>query len=257
MSGWLQGRVVENRRWTDALFSLRVEAPPLRFEAGQFVKLALEIGGERAARPFSFVNPPDDPVLEFYGVLVPEGLLSPRLVQLAPGQALQISDVPSGFLVLSEVPDADTLWLVATGTGLAPFLSILRTEAPWRRYASVVLVHAVRTARELTYRGLIEDVMTARGGRFRYVTFVTREAVGEGPLVAGVRAPLLAGRVPAAIRDGRLEAAAGRALAPEGSQVLLCGNPAMVRDVIEVLKERGMRKHRRRAPGQITVENYW
>jgi ferredoxin--NADP+ reductase len=257
MPGWLRAQVLENRHWTDALFSLRVEAAPLRFEAGQFVKLALEIDGERVARPFSFVNPPGDPVLEFYGVLVAEGLLSPRLARLAAGQTLEISDRPSGFLVLSEVPDADTLWLIATGTGLAPFLSILRTEAPWRRYAHVILVHAVRTARELTYRGVIEGVMAARGERFRYVTLVTREAAGEGPLVAGVRAPVLAGRVPAAIRDGRLEAAAGRAFAPEGTQVLLCGNPAMVHDVTETLKERGMRKHRRRTPGQITVENYW
>lgn len=257
MPNWIQAKVIENRRWTDALFSLRVEAPPFRFEAGQFVKLALEIGGEHVARPFSFVNPPDDPVLEFYGVIVPEGLLSPRLAQLVAGQTLEISDRPTGFLVLSEVPDAETLWLVATGTGLAPFLSILRTQAPWRRYANVVLVHAVRTARELTYRGTIEDLMGAHGGRFRYVTFVTREAVAEGPLVAGVRAPVLAGRVPAAIRDGRLEAAAGCNLSAEGSQVMLCGNPDMVRDATEALKERGMRKHRRRAPGQITVENYW
>lgn len=257
MPEWNQGRVIENRRWTDALFSLRVEAPPYRFEAGQFVKLALEIGGERVARPFSFVNPPDDPVLEFYGVLVPDGLLSPSLARLAPGQALEISDRPTGFLVLSEVPDADTLWLVATGTGLAPFLSMLRTEALWRRYANVVLVHAVRTARELTYRELIEEVMTQRRGRLRYVTFVTREAVAEGPLVAGARAPVLAGRVPAALRDGRLEAAAGLALSAQGSQVMLCGNPDMVRDATEVLKERGLRKNRRRTPGQITVENYW
>jgi ferredoxin--NADP+ reductase len=257
MSGWLQGRIVENRRWTDALFSLRVEAPRLRFEAGQFVKLALDVGGERIARPFSFVNAPEDPVLEFYGVVVPEGLLSPRLARLAPGDALQLSDAPSGFLVLSEVPDAETLWLVATGTGLAPFLSILRSEAPWRRYANVVLVHGVRTARELTYGGVIESVVSARRDRFRYVTFVTREAVGEGPLVAGARVPLLSGRVPAAIRDGRLEAAAGRALSAQGAQVLLCGNPDMVRDATDALKERGLRKHRRRTPGQITAENYW
>lgn len=257
MPNWQQGRIIENRHWTEALFSLRVEAPPYRFEAGQFVKIALEVGGEHVARPFSFVNPPEDPVLEFFGVLVPGGHLSPHLAQLAPGQALEVSDRPTGFLVLSEVPEANTLWLISTGTGLAPFLSILRTEAPWRRHANVVLVHAVRTARELVYREMIEDVMTRRGGRFRYVTFVTREAVAEGPWIGGAHAPLLAGRVPAAIRDGRLEAAAGLALSVQGSQVMLCGNPDMVRDTTEVLKERGMRKNRRRAPGQITVENYW
>ena len=76
---WLEGRVIENRRWTERLFSLRVEAPRLRFEAGQFVRIALE---ERIARPFSFVNTPEDPVLEFYGIVVPEGPLSPKLAHL-------------------------------------------------------------------------------------------------------------------------------------------------------------------------------
>src|SRR5437870_7189469 len=122
---WLTGTVVENRRWTDSLFSLRVEGAPLSFQAGQFVRIALDIGGERVARAFSFVNPPQDAVLEFYGVVVPEGPLSPRLAKLEPGDALYVAGNPAGFLTLSEVPHAETLWLVATGTGLAPFLAIL------------------------------------------------------------------------------------------------------------------------------------
>ena len=143
MSKWLEGRVVANRRWTETLFSLRVElgtsAPWLAFEAGQFVRIALDLKSGRVARPFSFVNPPADPVLEFYGVIVPEGPLSPRLAELEAGDTLFVADNPSGFLVLSEVPQADDLWLVATGTGVAPFLSILRTETPWKRYRRVIL----------------------------------------------------------------------------------------------------------------------
>src|SRR5262249_56653816 len=107
---WLDGKVIENRAWTPTLFSLRVEAPRLACEAGQFVRIALDIGSERVARPFSFINAPDDPVLEFYGVVVPEGPLSPRLARLRPGDRLSISDRPAGFLVLSELPDAETLW---------------------------------------------------------------------------------------------------------------------------------------------------
>jgi ferredoxin--NADP+ reductase len=257
MAGWLEGRVVENRHWTETLFSLRVEAPALRFEAGQFVKLALDLEGERLARPFSFVNPPHDPTHEFYGVIVPEGGLSPRLARLVRGDAVYLSDNPSGFLVLSEVPEAETLWLLATGTGVAPFLSILRSEAPWRRYENVVLVHGVRHARELVYREMIESVAMARKTRFRYVTFVSRETGVEPPSVAGERVPVLEGRIPGAIRDGRLERAAGGALSAQGSQVMLCGNPDMLRDATEALKSRGLRKHRRRAPGQITVESFW
>lgn len=247
MSTWLEGRLIENRHWTEALFSLRVDAPRLQFEAGQFVRLALDVGGERIARPFSFVNAPADPVLEFYGIIVPDGPLSPRLARLGAGDALYVAPNPSGFLVLSEVPDADALWLLSTGTGLAPFLSILRTETPWRRYASVVLVHAVRFARELVYREAIEDLARAHGARFRYLSFVSREQAPGS----------LAGRIPAAIEDGRLEHAAGLALAPATSQVMLCGNPGMLKDAGAALAARGMKKHRRRSPGQITVESFW
>lgn len=246
MSQWLEGKVLENRRWTETLFSLRVEAPRLRYTAGQFVRLALDVEGERVARPFSFVNPPADPVLEFYGVIVPEGPLSPRLAGLKAGDALYVADNPSGFLVLDEVPPAEDLWLLATGTGIAPFLSILRTEESWKRYRRVILVHAARYAKELVYRDVILQIQEKFTNKFKYLKFVSREdAPGALP-----------GRIPAAIREGGLEKAGG-AIAPERSQFMLCGNPQMLKDVTAVLIERGFRKHRRRAPGHITVESFW
>ena len=242
---WLNGTVIENRHWTENLFSLRIERAPLAFKAGQFVRIALDTvegaAGQRVARAFSFVNPPQDPVLEFYGVIVPQGPLSPRLAKLDAGDTLYVAANPAGFLTLAEVPDAETLWLIATGTGLAPFLSILRTDEPWRRFRNVVLVHAVRYASELTYQDLIRQT------RARYVTFVSREAAPGS----------LAGRIPAAIADGRLEQAAGLKLAPESSHVMLCGNPQMLKDATTALVARGMRKHRRRTPGHITVESFW
>ena len=239
---WLEGTVVENRHWAEALFSLRVEAPRLAFQAGQFVRIALDIGGERIARPFSFVNPPQDPVLEFYGIVVPEGPLSPRLERLRAGERLYVASNPAGFLVLAEVPDAETLWLVSTGTGIAPYLSILRTGTPWQRFRNVVLVHAVRHPKELVYQEVIGKIPN-----LRYVTFVSREAHPGS----------LAGRIPAAIGDGRLEAAAGVALDAASSHVMLCGNPQMLKDAAAALAGRGMRKHRRRNPGHITVESFW
>lgn len=243
---WLEGRVLENRHWTEALFSLRVQAPALSFEAGQFVRIALDVDGARVARAFSFVNPPHDPVLEFYGVVVPEGPLSPRLARLAPGDVLYVAPNPAGFLVLSEIRDAETLWLVSTGTGIAPFLSILQTEAPWQRFRHVVLVHAVRRAQELVYRDAIERIGQARK-ELKYVTFVSREAHPGS----------LSGRIPDAVRDGRLQAAAGLELSAQSSQVMLCGNPQMLRDAAAALTELGLRKHRRRNPGHISVESFW
>jgi ferredoxin--NADP+ reductase len=241
MTTWLTGTVTQNRRWTEALFSLRVEGAALRFEAGQFVRIALDVGADRVARPFSMVNAPQDPVLEFYGIVVPEGPLSPRLAELRTGDALYVASNPAGFLVLSELPDAETLWLLSTGTGIAPFISMLRAGTPSRRFRHVVLVHAVRHTQELVYR---EDIEKAGA---RYVRVVSRE---DHPLA-------LRGRIPALIRGGQLEAAAGLRLAAESSQVMLCGNPDMLKDTTAALLERGMRKHRRRAPGHITVESFW
>ena len=240
---WLEGRVIENRHWTESAFSLRVEAPRLTFQAGQFVRIALQEG---LARPFSFVNPPQDPLLEFYGIVVPEGPLSPRLARLRAGERLLVATNPAGFLVLSEVPPtAQTLWLVSTGTGIAPFLSILRTEEPWQRFRNVVLVHAVRHARELVYQDMIRKI--SKEHSLRTVTFVSREAAPGS----------LSGRIPAAIRDGALEKAAGIALDAQSSHVMLCGNPDMLKDAQAALAERGLRKHRRRNPGHITVESFW
>lgn len=247
MSKWLEGRVVGQKRWTDRLYSLQVAAPLGRFEAGQFTKLALDVGGERIARPYSLVNPPGFEPQEFYFNVVAAGPLSPRLAALAAGDAVFVAPNVAGFLVLAEVPDAENLWLIATGTGLGPFLAILRTEAPWQRFRRVTLVHATRTAAEQTYGELLGAVGAARGEQFRRVAFVSRE-----------KAPgTLEGRVPAAIGDGRLERAAGAELSAGRSHAMLCGNPAMVSDVTATLAERGMRKHRRRAPGHITVETYW
>jgi ferredoxin--NADP+ reductase len=244
---WIEGTVVAQRRWTARLHSLQVDADIGAFEAGQFAKLALGVNGEMVARPYSFVNAPTQKPYEFYYVVVPEGPLTPRLAALEPRDVVFLAPNPSGFLVLSEVPDADTLWLVSTGTGIGPFLSILGTETPWERYRHCVLVHAVRHAEELTYRETIEALFARRGERFRMVPCVSR----------AVRPGALEGRIPQAIVDGRLEAAAGLPLSAATSQVMICGNPEAVTDITETLKARGMKKHRRRDPGQITVENYW
>jgi ferredoxin--NADP+ reductase len=247
MSRWVEGRVVAHKRWTAELASISVEADVLPFEAGQFAKLALEVDGEMLARPYSFVNSPHESPHEFYYITVPDGPLTQRLAVLEPGDRLFVSPGATGFLVLSEVSEGDNLWLIASGTGLGPFLSILKSPAPWTRFKRVTLVHAVRHAQELTYRACIESLSAQHPGQFRSVAFVSREDCPG----------TLHGRIPSAIQDGRLEQAAGVPLSAEGSQVLICGNPDMVTDTTETLKRRGMKKHRRRDPGQISVETYW
>ena len=248
MAEWVNGKVTQVQNWTDGLFSITVNAPINSFTAGQFAKLALEINGERVQRAYSYVNAPSDPNLEFYLVTVPEGKLSPKLNQLQPGAEVMVTTEAAGFFVLEEVPDCDTLWMLATGTAIGPYLSILQEGNDLERFNNLVLVHAVRFARDLSYLPLMQQLQQRYNGKLRLQTVVSREEVAGS----------LTGRVPALLEDGRLEAAVGLSIDAETSHVMLCGNPQMVKDTQQTLKEhRQMRKHLRRKPGHITSEHYW
>ena len=124
---WLDGVVVENRQWNERLFSLRIKAPLESFKSGQFVRVGLEVDGEVLARPYSLVNTPDEEYLEIYLNIVPEGPLSSLLVNLKAGDAIKVAGKAAGFLVVDEVPEVKNLWMMATGTAIGPFLSILKT----------------------------------------------------------------------------------------------------------------------------------
>ena len=225
-----------------------VHAPIDKFTAGQFAKLALEIDGERIQRAYSYVNSPQDPNLEFYLVTVPEGKLSPRLAALTVGDELLVTEQASGFFVLEEVPSANTLWMLSTGTAIGPFLSILQLGDDLDRFENIVLVHAVRYARDLSYLPLMEQLAERYQGKLRIQTIVSRENhIGS-----------LTGRIPALIESGALEKTVGLTISPEESHIMLCGNPEMVRDTQQLLKtQRDMRKQLRRKPGHITSEQYW
>ena len=251
MSKWVQGRVAGKRQWSERLFSLQVAAPEVVFVAGQFARLALPApeGSKEPmlGRPYSFVNAPQDAPHEFYFNVLPEGPLSPRLAALDVDDPVWLLERANGFFSVAEVPSAAALWCLATGTGLGPFLSILRTAEPWEKFERVVLVHAVRYARDLSYADEIAGIATAHRGRFVFAPFVSREVHGDA----------LQGRIPAAINDGGLEAWAGVPLTAENAHAMLCGNPDMVRETQAVLEGRGMGRHRRREPGHYTLETYW
>ncbi|MGD9426401.1 ferredoxin--NADP(+) reductase [Pantoea sp. NSTU24] len=248
MAEWVNAEVKEVKNWTDALFSLRVKAPVDPFIAGQFAKLALEIDGERVQRAYSYVNAPKDDLLEFYLVTVPEGKLSPHLQALQPGDQVMVTKDAAGFFVLDEVPDCKTLWMLATGTAIGPYLSMLQQGEGLDRFENIVLIHAARYAADLSFLPLMQQLQQRYPGQLHIQTVVSREAVAGS----------LTGRVPALIENGELEKATGLKLDADSSHVMLCGNPQMVRDTQQLLKEtRGMRKHLKRKPGHITSEHYW
>ena len=247
MSNWIEGKVVENKHWTDLLYSLRIEADINPFIAGQYGRLGLEIDEQIVGRPYSFVNAPHEPLLEFYSIEVSEGPLSPKLANLKKGDSIYIDKRVNGFFTLNEVPDGRDMWMLATGTALGPFLSILNSEEAWQRFENIVLVHAVRFANELTYQEMINNIKAKYKDHFQMIPFVSREETEFA----------LSGRIPASIENGMLEERANMLITPEHSQVMMCGNPEMLVDTRNALKEKGLKKNLRRSPGQITTESYW
>lgn len=246
MPQWIEARVVARKRWTDRLWSLSFEADIAPFRAGQFVTLALDIDGERVARPYSLVNAPHQRPLEVYFNIVPEGPLSARLAALEVGDALWVKNRASGVLTLDQVPECKNLWLLSTGTAVGPFVSMLKTDEPWQRFDQIVLAHGVRTAEELGYREIIEQMQRDNPAQLKVVPFVSRERLPEA----------IHGRIPPSIESAELERRVGLALQPEDSHVMLCGNAGMIADVQDVLARRGMQRHRRNQPGHVSAEKY-
>ncbi len=243
---WIEGRVIRNRRWTSRHCSLQVKAAVQPFQAGQFTRLALDIEGERIARPYSFINAPHEPLLEFYFNKVPGGVLSNQLSNLEEGDAVWVASQAAGFLILSEVPQAEHLWLFSVGTAIGPFLSMLKTEEPWQRFSRVTLVYGVRTVEELAYQDEIQLFQELHPETFTVVPSVTRQATDFA----------LHDRIPHAIQTGELEARVGLALNPDQSQAMICGSPLMVQSTRRALELRGLKKHLRHNPGQISSEDY-
>jgi ferredoxin--NADP+ reductase len=246
MSKWLNGTVLENWRWTEELASLKIDAPLGQFNAGQFVRVGLEIDNEIVARPYSLVNSPSEPLLEILFNIVPEGPLSPRLFELQQGDGIFVAANPAGFLTVNEVPDVANLWMMATGTAIGPFLSILKGDEVWQRFERVILTYSVRTAEELAYANQIAALAELHGNRLCFIPIVTREDIPDTLRI----------RIPKAISSGDLESRAGVSLSSENSHVMMCGSTDMIQDVSSVLEARGMRKHRRREPGHFTSEKY-
>lgn len=247
---WTSERVLAVRPWSDRLRSFRISRPPgYRFTPGNYGRLGLGLSAEDMVwRPLSVVSAPADDWLEFLLVLVPGGAFSERAAKLCPGHAINIEKACYGFLTVGQLAAGRDLWLLASGSGLGPFISIVRDPATWKKFERVILVHSVREAAELAYR---EDIARLQDGlgaeRLRYLPVVTRAA----------QPGALAARIPQLIGDGRLEAAAGTALDPAHSRVMVCGNPEMVKELRALFGARGYQTSRRAAPGQIAFEKYW
>ena len=273
--------VLSKTTWTPNLFSFTVSRPDsFKFTAGQFVRLGVnpsqlkyykqlsavtdydedddeelnEALNEDIFRAYSIVSSPFDEVLEFFSIVIPDGAFTSQLQHLEVGDELLLNTMPFGFLTLAryQKPLPKDLWLLATGTGLAPFLSMLQDLKTWEDYEHIVLAYSARSTEELAYIDKIESLQEEFGSlvdnpaKLIFIPIVTREAV-EGALTE---------RLPKLLLDGALQERAGIALDVDSTHVMLCGNPDMVEDTKETLKSLGLVMNRR-GEGNIAVENYW
>nr|WP_174505224.1 ferredoxin--NADP reductase [Acinetobacter sp. Marseille-Q1620] len=244
-------KVLSVHRWTNNLFSFTMTRPAhFKFTAGQFARIGLKVGDDLVVRAYSVVSSPFDETLEFFSIVVPDGAFTSNLQHLKVGDELYLEKIPYGFLTLAryQLPLPRDLWLLATGTGLAPFLSMLQDFETWSKYSSITLAYSVRTTSELAYIDRINEIVETFGEGhtgFRFVPIITRD-----PL-----APLHE-RLPVLIGNGELENAVGLKFNPDTTHVMLCGNPQMVDDTKAALKARGLTMNRR-GEGNIAVENYW
>ncbi len=243
--GWVPLKLRDRRRWNDLLETFTFEGWSSPFDSGQFVTLAAELGQDWVKRHYSIASRSGQP-LELFLTLVPEGRLTPHLYAMAPGDRIWCWPKPRGHFRLEKVPDGTDLWLVGTGTGLSPFLSMIRDGACFDRFNRVVLIHSVRHSEDLSYRAEIE-ALVAQWPALSYVAATSREQ-SESTLY---------GRVTTALSSGELEARVGLTMDAERSQVMLCGNPAMVNEMKGLLEARSMPVHKRSAPGNVHMEQYW
>lgn len=247
-----QQQILTLQRWTDTLFSFSITRPAhFKFTAGQFARIGIMVDGELVVRAYSIVSSPFDEVLEFFSIVVPDGAFTSQLQHFQVGESIYLEKIPYGFLTLAryQKPLPQDLWLLATGTGLAPFLSILQDFDVWQQYQHIRLVYSVRTAQELAYLNKIQSLrqdFADENYDFKFIPIITRDADFDG----------LKQRLPQLILSGELEREAQLNFDIECSHVMLCGNPEMIEDTKEALKNKGLVMNRR-GEGNIAVENYW
>lgn len=244
-------RITELVKRTPTLVNFRTTRDAaFRFTPGHYARLGLGDEGGEVWRPYSIASPAEAGFLDFQFTLVPGGDFSERFGKLKVGDEIRVDARSFGFLTLDQIAPGGTLWMFSTGTGLAPFISILAADAVWQRHPRVVLLHSVRHGNELM-PDVVDAALAARSAgereRFLYMPIVTREAV---PGARSARLTELA-------RNGELEAAGGAPLDAEHSRAMLCGNPGMIKEMRALLKERNMGPARRGVPGQLAAEGYW
>lgn len=251
MSAFHQETVLTVHHWTDRLFSFTTTRnPALRFSNGHFTMIGLPVAGKPLVRAYSIASANYEEHLEFLSIKVEEGPLTSRLQHIQPGDTILVGRKPTGTLVVDYLLPGKRLYLLSTGTGLAPFMSIVRDPAVYERFEQIILVHGVRQVDELAYHELLTQHLPSHeflgdmiSSQLRYVPTVTREEFHT------------MGRIPDLMRSGKLFADLGVPdLSAADDRVMICGSPAMLRELKSLLEERGLREGNTSTPGDFVIE---
>ena len=252
MSQYSTERVLSVQHWNDNLFSFKTTRDAgLRFKNGQFVMIGLELDGRPLVRAYSIASPNYEEHLEFFSIKVPNGPLTSRLQHLQIGDVLLVSKKPTGTLVMHDLKPAKNLYLLSTGTGLAPFMSVIQDIEVYDRFEKIVLLHGVRYVSELAYADFIEKELPNNAffgeevrNKLIYYPTVTREPFRNQ------------GRLTDLINSGKLFEDIGLpALEPLNDKVMICGSPQMLADTETLLNKRGFKVSPRIGePGDYVIE---
>lgn len=242
--------------WNDKLLTFSTTRPAnYSFVAGQYARLGLPDGNSVIWRAYSMTSAPSQDELEFYGIIVPGGLFTTRLKELKEGDQILLDKQSFGFMTPDRFKDGEDLWMLSTGTGIGPYISMLRDPYVWQKFRNLILVHCVRHPDEFAYRDelihLCDQPPIHSAARLQIIRSATRAPGQTSDL------PYLHGRITTLLENGELEQAAGLPLTDANSRIMMCGNPDMIEDMRKLLHQRGFRPDRRMNPGQFITENYW
>lgn len=251
MSAFNEEKVLSVHHWTDKLFTFTTTRDPaLRFSNGHFTMIGLRVNDKPLLRAYSIVSANYEEHLEFLSIKVPDGPLTSRLQHIQPGDSVIVGRKPTGTLVVDYLLPGKRLYLLSTGTGLAPFMSIVRDPDTYDKFDQIILVHGVRRKDELAYHDLLlkhlpqhEFLGDVVSGKLKYYPTVTREKYRN------------MGRITELIDNGKLFADLGvPPLDPAVDRVMICGSPAMLRDLKALLERRGFHEGNTSTPGDFVIE---
>ncbi|MFN4090978.1 MAG: ferredoxin--NADP reductase [Alphaproteobacteria bacterium] len=251
MSAFDRERILSVHHWTEKLFSFTAtRSPSLRFQNGQFAMIGIEVDGKPLVRAYSMASANWEDHLEFLSIKVPDGPLTSRLQHVRPGDTLLVGRKPTGTIILGNLLPGRTLWFLATGTGLAPFMSLIKDPEVYERFERVVLVHGCRLAAELAYRQWITEDLP----RHEFLGEMVRAKLAYYPTVT--REPFAPrARITDLIESGRVFADLGLPpLDPQVDRLMLCGSPDMLADTSALLDARGFASGSASQPGHYVIE---